>query len=270
MPFDEGELHVKYPEVPLISTRLLNRDYKILVERVLNWIGDWKNKSLSFDVPNKADMSWGGESSFRLGSVLDSSFGVNLVMEALRPRIIDVPWHQLVWFLHCIPHHAFNLWLVMRNSLKTHDQLWQWDVGVNNDLLLLRCTFCDMQPDSISHLFFKCGFSSQIWLSIRPLAGMENVLPRLHDIVLHLQPLAHKRSAKSVIGRLLVVAASYFIWIERNNCIFKKVKMSPEDLSDTIMVTITLKLLTFRFKNTRVVNELLSKWSMPSNFRLYV
>ncbi|GKB60538.1 hypothetical protein Tco_0916724, partial [Tanacetum coccineum] len=48
MSFAEGELPVKYLGVPLISTRLLNRDYKILVEGVTNMIGDWKNKSLSF------------------------------------------------------------------------------------------------------------------------------------------------------------------------------------------------------------------------------
>ncbi|GJS33012.1 retrovirus-related pol polyprotein from transposon TNT 1-94 [Tanacetum coccineum] len=48
MWFAEGELPVKYLGVPLISTRLLNRDCKILVERVTNRIGDWKNKYLSF------------------------------------------------------------------------------------------------------------------------------------------------------------------------------------------------------------------------------
>ncbi|GKE03670.1 putative reverse transcriptase domain, reverse transcriptase zinc-binding domain protein, partial [Tanacetum coccineum] len=48
MPFFEGELPVKYLGVPLISSRLLNKDCKILVEKAKNWIGDWKNKSLSF------------------------------------------------------------------------------------------------------------------------------------------------------------------------------------------------------------------------------
>ncbi|GJS75841.1 putative reverse transcriptase domain, reverse transcriptase zinc-binding domain protein [Tanacetum coccineum] len=48
MPFAEGELLVKYLGVPLISSRLLNRDCKILVEQATNRIGDWKNKSLSF------------------------------------------------------------------------------------------------------------------------------------------------------------------------------------------------------------------------------
>nr|GEX58808.1 hypothetical protein [Tanacetum cinerariifolium] len=36
------------PSVPLISSRLLNRDCKILVEKARNRIRDWKNKSLSF------------------------------------------------------------------------------------------------------------------------------------------------------------------------------------------------------------------------------
>ncbi|GJS27038.1 hypothetical protein Tco_0487658 [Tanacetum coccineum] len=43
-----GLLSVKYLGVPLISLGLLNRDFKILVEKVKNRIRDWKNKSLSF------------------------------------------------------------------------------------------------------------------------------------------------------------------------------------------------------------------------------
>ncbi|GKB20225.1 trichome birefringence-like protein 3, partial [Tanacetum coccineum] len=48
MPFSEGELLVKYLGVPLISSRLLIRDCKVLVEKAKNRIWDWKNKSLSF------------------------------------------------------------------------------------------------------------------------------------------------------------------------------------------------------------------------------
>ncbi|GKC35879.1 hypothetical protein Tco_1048263 [Tanacetum coccineum] len=48
MPFSEGTLPVKYIGFPLISSRLLNKDCKVLVEQAKNRIGDWKNKSLSF------------------------------------------------------------------------------------------------------------------------------------------------------------------------------------------------------------------------------
>ena len=40
MPFEEGMLPIKYLGVPLISSRLLHKDCKILVERVRNRIGD--------------------------------------------------------------------------------------------------------------------------------------------------------------------------------------------------------------------------------------
>nr|GFC23181.1 hypothetical protein [Tanacetum cinerariifolium] len=43
-----GGLPVKYLGVPLISSRLLNKDCKVLVEKAKNRIGDWKKKSLSF------------------------------------------------------------------------------------------------------------------------------------------------------------------------------------------------------------------------------
>ncbi|GJU17767.1 hypothetical protein Tco_1250014 [Tanacetum coccineum] len=48
LPFEEGFLPVKYLGVPLISTRLVYRDCKELVEKVQNRIRDWKNKFLSF------------------------------------------------------------------------------------------------------------------------------------------------------------------------------------------------------------------------------
>ncbi|GKF45373.1 hypothetical protein Tco_0131925, partial [Tanacetum coccineum] len=45
--FKEGWLPVKYLGVPLISSRLVYRDCKELIERIQKRIQDWKNKSLS-------------------------------------------------------------------------------------------------------------------------------------------------------------------------------------------------------------------------------
>nr|GEX85065.1 hypothetical protein [Tanacetum cinerariifolium] len=47
LPFEEGQLPVKYLEVPLVSSRLMIRDCKELVEKIQIRIQDWKNKSLS-------------------------------------------------------------------------------------------------------------------------------------------------------------------------------------------------------------------------------
>ncbi|GJV78944.1 hypothetical protein Tco_1514814 [Tanacetum coccineum] len=47
LPFEEGRLPVKYLGVPLISSRLIYRDCKELIDKVRSHIQDWKNKSLS-------------------------------------------------------------------------------------------------------------------------------------------------------------------------------------------------------------------------------
>ncbi|GJR14587.1 reverse transcriptase domain-containing protein [Tanacetum coccineum] len=162
-----------------------------------------------------------------------SNFLVKCAWDALRPRGTEVPWYQIMWFSHCILRHAFHLWLVMRNSLKTQDRLRKWDIGVNSDVNLLRC--------------------------------MEDVSQSFHDIISYSQPMAHRRTAKSIIGRILVAVAAYFIWVERNNRLFKNVRRSPEEIRDIIMVTVRLKLLTFRFKNKAMLGALVCDMSHSSS-----
>ncbi|GJU81624.1 hypothetical protein Tco_1283989 [Tanacetum coccineum] len=89
---------------------------------------------------------------------------------------------------------------------------------------------------------------------------MENVPPIPHDIVMHLLPLSHKRTARSIVGRL-ILAAAYHVWIECNNQLFKNAKRTPKEIQDMVMVTVRLKLITLRFKNTLSVSRLLEKWT---------
>ncbi|GKB99239.1 homeodomain-like protein [Tanacetum coccineum] len=412
MHFSEGKLPVKYLGVLIISSRLLNKDCKILVEKAKNRIGDWKNKSLSFAgrlqlcksvisfmhvywasvlvIPKgiihniqqlirgflwcngefkrgKAKVVWeticlpkreGGLGILSLetfnlalitnhiwniiinkeslwmrwihifltprditlegfnlqNKVVDfisngvwswpqswllkapnleqimvptldtsrldlpqwhdlngkmSNFVVSCAWEALRPCGVKVPWYRVVWYSHCIPQHTFHLWLVMRQSLKTQDRLRQWDVGIPTNLNLLRCAFFHSQPDTHDHIFFEYSYSSQVWNLVRPLAGMDLVQPRIHDIRMYLQPIVHRCTTKSVIGRLILVTTAYFLWFERNNRLFKNTRRKPEVLRDIIMVTVRLKMITFRFKNTSSVTQLLSRWKLPTSFRLY-
>ncbi|GJT01425.1 zinc knuckle CX2CX4HX4C containing protein [Tanacetum coccineum] len=98
---------------------------------------------------------------------------------------------------------------------------------------------------------------------------MDLIPPFLQDILLYLLPMGNKRTAKSVFGKLILAASAYFIWMEQNNRTFKNTRRSPEEICDLIMVTVRLKLISFRFKNTIVVRQLLERWKMPNNFRLY-
>ncbi|GKF46860.1 putative reverse transcriptase domain-containing protein [Tanacetum coccineum] len=140
-----------------------------------------------------------------------TSFSVKCAWEALRPQGVEVPWYSIVWFSHCIPRHAFHMWLIMRRSLKTQDKLRSWDVGPDIDITQLRCSLCGLQMDSHEHTFFECSFSSKVWSLLRHLAGMERVAPVLEDIIAWLLPIGAKRSFNSVVGKLLFAATSYFI-----------------------------------------------------------
>ncbi|GJZ83065.1 protein LAZ1 [Tanacetum coccineum] len=110
MPFSEGVLPVNYLGVPLISSRLLNKDCKVLIEKARNRIRDWKNKSLSQDWPQawllKAPnlglipvlvlndtedcIRW------RDGNANVTSFSVKCAWEAIRPQGVEVPWYSIV------------------------------------------------------------------------------------------------------------------------------------------------------------------------------
>ncbi|GJU88164.1 hypothetical protein Tco_1300587 [Tanacetum coccineum] len=298
MPFSEGELPVKYIGVPLISSRLLIIYYKVLVEKAKNRIGIiddihqlirgfvWCNGE---SIRGKAKVSWdeiclpkkegglGLRHLYIFNYALMTTHIWNIVSskESLWNKVADlivngvwawpqawlhkaldigtiaapildvlqtdVGWFWIVWFSHNIPRHAFHLWLVIRQGLKTHDRMKQWDVGPTIDVNLLRCSLSDM----------------------------DLVPPVMHDIILHLQPMGSKRTARCIFGKLIVAAVSYFIWLERNNRIFKNVRRSLEEIRDILMVTVLLKLLSLRFKNTDSVRHLLSRWKMPKNFRIY-
>ncbi|GJR68398.1 hypothetical protein Tco_0014463, partial [Tanacetum coccineum] len=60
LPFEEGKLHVKYLDVPLVLSRLVHRNCSKLIKKVKRRISDWKNKSLSLSEMRKgrAKVAW--------------------------------------------------------------------------------------------------------------------------------------------------------------------------------------------------------------------
>ncbi|GKC81393.1 putative reverse transcriptase domain-containing protein [Tanacetum coccineum] len=241
-----------------IQTRVAN----LLVNGAWNWPLSWLAKAPNLGLipaPNivlaRQDcMKWRATN----GTMTD--FSVKCAWEVLRPREIEVPWLHTVWFSHAIPSHAFRLWLVMRRSLKTQDKLRQLDVAPTTDITQVRCSLYGTQPDSHEHLFFECSSSSKVWTLIRGLVGMDVVPPVLDNILAWFQPMGNKRTIqnKNIVGKILFAAASYFIWLERNNRLFKNNRRTPKELMDDIVVTARLKLTTFRFKNKAKVHSLLS------------
>nr|GEU56739.1 hypothetical protein [Tanacetum cinerariifolium] len=122
--------------------------------------------------------------------------------------------------------------------LKTQDKLRAWD---NVDWSNLKCALCELQPDSHEHLFFNCSFAQQVWNRVKDLAGLFNSSPSMDDILHGIAPFAKRRTLKSIVAKLVVAAAAYFIWQERNGRLFKESKLSVSQVSDNILNSVLVQ-----------------------------
>ncbi|GJU13098.1 reverse transcriptase domain, reverse transcriptase zinc-binding domain protein [Tanacetum coccineum] len=268
LPFEESRLPVKYLGVPLVSSRLVFKDCKELIEKVEGCINDWKNKSLSTagrlqlvqSVIASMHVYWASVFILPSHILLEieqlmrgflwcqgglscvvKSFSVNAVWQAFRPREDKIMWVDVAWFPNCIPRHAFNLWLIIKRKLKMQDLLRSWDVSGN---LATNCPLCDSIPDSHAHLFFDYVFSKQVWNRVKDWASLSNVAPSIDLIIDVIIPTTKRRTLKCVISKFVVAAAAYFIWHERNCRLLKKAKRSEDQVVDCILSSVLLKLFS--------------------------
>ncbi|GKB59480.1 sodium/hydrogen exchanger 6 [Tanacetum coccineum] len=90
MPFAEGVLPVRYLGVPLISSRLLFHDCKILVEKLESRVNDWRNKFLS--LASRLQLIW---------SILSSMYIYWSSVFILPSRIVNDLEQLMRGFLWC-------------------------------------------------------------------------------------------------------------------------------------------------------------------------
>ncbi|KAM0056464.1 hypothetical protein Hdeb2414_s0006g00218631 [Helianthus debilis subsp. tardiflorus] len=79
---------------------------------------------------------------------------------------------------------------------------------------------------------------------------MVRVEPKWNEIMAWLQARGSSKSALNYSSRLIVAAAAYFIWQERNARLFRNQTRPPDVIIDTILQTVRYKLMGVKFKNT--------------------
>ncbi|GJQ92981.1 hypothetical protein Tco_0004120 [Tanacetum coccineum] len=303
LPFEEGRLPVKYLGVPLVSSRLIFRDCKELIVKVQDrnmrkgkakvW---WeavclpkdkgglgvilKNRSF-WDIPYRGNMTWGwrkilqlrplirefiwyciGDGSqasmwfdrwcaaspiynivssrdiFRAGFDLNSKVPVISVdkRDYLEWRVVDMRVMEKPFTVHlCVERYS-----VLRENvhLKTQDLLNQWDVAV--------------------------GLAT-VWSQLKQFAGLTGLGSSLASIMSILLPIAKRKSSKSIIGKLVVAATAYFVWQERNQRLFKHTKQSAKEVTDCIMSSVHMKLLSCHLKKSKDGVEFVCLWELPKS-----
>ncbi|GJU01623.1 reverse transcriptase domain, reverse transcriptase zinc-binding domain protein [Tanacetum coccineum] len=205
MPFEEGILPIKYLGVPLISTRLLHKDCKILGKAKVAWedvclpkieggLVIWKLHT--FNVALMSSHVW---------KILTNqeTLAINTGGFNMQEKVVDIV-HENAWA--CNTRLDGN-----EKKVKTQDRLWKWDVGNDVDLNLLRCPLCKLQPDSYEHLFFECSYSSNVWKSVLRVPEFPDIPPIWTNIMAWIVPLAETKNVTCIVGHLIVAAMSYYI-----------------------------------------------------------
>ncbi|GJY07295.1 hypothetical protein Tco_0374349 [Tanacetum coccineum] len=106
-----------------------------------------------------------------------------------------------------------------------------------------------------------------VWNRLKPYMLVTNMSSSLDQIIDFLEPLFNKKSARSIIIKLVFAASCYLIWKERNDRLFSQKKLSSDQVAESIISTVRLKLLLCRFKKTENVQRLLKLWKIPGRIQ---
>nr|GEU61658.1 hypothetical protein [Tanacetum cinerariifolium] len=167
----------------------------------------------------------------------------------------DVP-DSLVWKGRLGIAKRFSVYSVW-NDLRPHDAKVNW-----YDIVW----FPAYIPRHALNLWLIIrSFAQQVWNRVEYLAGLSNSSPSMDDILHDIAPFAKRRTLKSIVAKLVVAAAAYFIWQERNGRLFKESKLSVSQVSDKILNSVRLKLISCRIKKSRSALELFHRWKISDS-----
>ncbi|KAG7579308.1 Reverse transcriptase domain [Arabidopsis thaliana x Arabidopsis arenosa] len=121
-----------------------------------------------------------------------------------------VSWHKGVWIKHGTPKLSFCVWLAARNRLSTGDRMIQWNRGAS-----VTCCFCNNATESRDHLFFACGYISQIWEALAKNLYKTRYSTNWYSLLNTISAGWNDRT-ESFVARYVLHATLYTIWRERN------------------------------------------------------
>ncbi|XP_022032476.1 uncharacterized protein LOC110933568 [Helianthus annuus] len=230
----------------------------------------WRWSSAWFDLypvvinlpPSTLDQNRGENLVWKDSQSNNTHFSSGWVWNNIRRCDQEVPWVDLVWFAQCIPRHSFHLWLVIKNKLKTQDRMGIWDMGSATNLNLMCCPLCRYNKDSRDHLIFECPFAMQVWNKVKDIAYMDSVDASWASIMAWFEQRASSKSSKTIVSKLVVAAAAYFVWQERNNRLFSQNHQPSSKIADIVLQTVRFKLMTFRARRRSKNPFQLERWKM--------
>ncbi|XP_022860183.1 uncharacterized protein LOC111380779 [Olea europaea var. sylvestris] len=111
----------------------------------------------------------------------------------------------------------------VRGKLQTKDRLWYLQID-------RKCPFCALTDESTQHLFFSCRFCREVWDHIRDWLAIRRSMSTLLSSLKWMKKEARGKSWPSRAKRIALATTVYYIWMERNKCIFEGIKPQVESI----------------------------------------
>ncbi|GKB87467.1 hypothetical protein Tco_0959739, partial [Tanacetum coccineum] len=253
LPFEEGRLPMKYLGVHLVSSRLIYRDCKELIEKVQHRIRDWKNKSIS------------AAGRLQLVKSVIGSMHVYWASVFILPSRVLLDFEQL-----------------MRNYLWSHGESQKGKSKVAWEVVCLPMKEGGLGVRRLE-LFNKALMVTHIWnlLSRKESLWVKWVhtykLRDRHFFEVPLRGLGlyegNGTSSLHVMGSIDIslILLFYVLNVDQPEVLFAKfvivadVLRSPPQVIDCIKVTVRLKLLSCYFKKSKDAMEVIHLWELPNS-----
>lgn len=156
-------------------------------------------------------------------------------------------WHKL-WKLHVVPRVKHFIWLLLHGKISTTDYLNSINLGPRS-----LCIFCNIESESVEHLFKECCYAQLVWNSLNHNLGINISFPDYISLCSWIT------DYKFFIHTISVIAANiWYLWKARCDAIFNCI--NPNFPSIAIRAIALVK--DFMQENT----SLLGRHLLLSNF----
>ncbi|XP_013595150.1 PREDICTED: uncharacterized protein LOC106303422 [Brassica oleracea var. oleracea] len=135
----------------------------------------------------------------------------------------------------------------------TRDRILSW--GLQTDP---KCLYCNVGDESITHCFFECNFTWEIWKIIAAKCGFSSTR-QWQALLLQLQHHPPNKVLKTLL-LLCWQATLYTLWTERNNRLHNAHFSSSAELVRQIKLTVKNRASSLRIDRPKFSSSLLQLW----------
>ncbi|CAN1826521.1 hypothetical protein LINPERHAP1_LOCUS31589, partial [Linum perenne] len=113
-------------------------------------------------------------------------------------------------------------WKIYLGKVATQDNLQRRGFTLAN-----RCVLCGSNEESVQHLFLSCSFAFDVWTLVSSKLSIHG--PHPSSLAGFIKGWKEVNCSKRFISvkRAILHAVFWYIWLERNNRIFRDVDCSP-------------------------------------------